>query len=184
MDIVLENICKSYDGKKVLEDVTRTFKGGDINYIQGPSGCGKSTMLSIIAGLASPDSGTVTGIQGRSMAIAFQEPRLLPWMSVLDNVMLALPLSMSHQERLVQARKWLEAVELQDSENAWPSTLSGGMAQRAGLARALALESDIILLDEPFSALDSALKERLFARLSSFWREHGTTVIMVTHDTI
>lgn len=146
--------------------------------IMGPSGSGKTTLLNLVAGIVKPDCGFISGIAGKSMSYAFQNPRLLPWKTVLENVELA---AGSDGGRM-KAVQCLDVVELSEFKDAFPESLSGGMAQRVSLARTLAAEGDIVLLDEPFSAIDQALKQRIMARLKSRFRENGTTVIMVTHS--
>ena len=182
MDIVLKDICKSFDGKRVLKNLSATFRGGEVTCIKGPSGCGKSTLLGIIAGLVNSDSGSVSGTAGRSKAFAFQEPRLLPWKTVIENVEFTLPLEMDPDARRTRALTALEMVEMASEAGSWPSQLSGGMAQRVSLARAIAADAEILLLDEPFSALDGELKQRIIASLKKRWAEKGTTVLMVTHS--
>lgn len=182
MDIKLTGICKSFDGKTVLKDFSAIFRSGAVNCITGPSGCGKSTLLSIVAGVCRPDSGSVEGTSGAKMAFAFQEPRLLPWKTVLENVEFSLPETMDPAERRRIAMQALELVEMAGEARQWPSALSGGMAQRVSLARAIAADADILLLDEPFSALDGELKRRIISRLQEKWAASGTTVLMVTHS--
>ena len=178
MDIILKDICKSFGGRKVLDGVSCRFEEGSVSCIMGPSGCGKTTLLNILAGLVAPDAGCVSGTAGRRMAYAFQEPRLVPWKNVSGNVALAVP----GKDGETQARRFLEIVGLSDSAEELPANLSGGMAQRVSLARALAADAGILLLDEPFSAIDPALKEEIMGRLKVIFRESGMTVIMVTHS--
>ena len=183
MEIRLENISFAYGDKVVLDNLSVSFEGGAINCITGPSGCGKSTLLDILAGISKPSCGTLGGLEGRSLAISFQEPRLLPWKSVLDNVAFGLDDALDAQQRRARAGRWLDFVGLSGSDSLMPAQLSGGMAQRVSLARALAPEADILLLDEPFSAVDEALKTTLMSSLAALWAEKGTTVIMVSHNT-
>lgn len=182
MDIILKDICKSFGGKEVLKNFSATVSGGATTCITGHSGCGKSTLLGIIAGLVRPDSGTVEGTAGRSMAFAFQEPRLLPWKTVLENVEFVLPEQMDGAQRKARALEALETVEMAGDADEWPANLSGGMAQRVSLARAISTRADILLLDEPFSAIDRELKERITARLKAHFSSRHTTVLMVTHS--
>lgn len=155
----------------------------------GPNGCGKSTLLRVVSGLLPPDRGTVlaydstvAGVDPR-VGLVFQEPRLLPWRDVLANVAFPLELSgMPATEREARARAALDLIGLEAFAEAYPDQLSGGMAQRAALARALAPEPDVLLLDEPFSALDAMTRERLDSELLALWGRTGTTIVLVTHS--
>ncbi len=157
--------------------------------IVGPNGCGKSTLLRVISGLLPPERGivrafgsSVTGVDPR-VGLVFQEPRLLPWRTVLDNVALPLEIAgVGRREREARAREVLTLTDLQSFAGALPHQLSGGMAQRAALARALAPRPDVLLLDEPFSALDAMTRERLDAELLDLWGRTGTTIVLVTHS--
>jgi NitT/TauT family transport system ATP-binding protein len=166
---------------------------GSFTVIIGPNGCGKSTLLRLIAGLLLPDTGRV--LIGRGIAampprpgdlrvgLAFQQPRLLPWLTTLENV--ALPLSLrgvSRSQRLIRASAALARVGLGDAAHLQPRELSGGMAQRAGLARALITDPPVLLLDEPFSALDALTREAFDAELQNLWLERPRTLILVTHS--
>lgn len=182
MEIVLEKVSKSFDGKQKLAETSLSFAEGSVTCLTGPSGCGKTTLLNIIAGILTPDCGTVSGIGGRTMAYAFQEPRLLPWKSVSDNIDFVLKEKFSPEERKRRISEWLSAVHLENDAEMLPAQLSGGMAQRASLARALALEADILLLDEPFTGIDEAVKSDIVTILKEFWKTAGTTVILVSHD--
>jgi ABC-type nitrate/sulfonate/bicarbonate transport system ATPase subunit len=157
--------------------------------IVGPNGCGKSTLLRVISGLLPPDGGLVrtfgsivSGVDPR-VGLVFQEPRLLPWRNVSDNV--ALPLELAGADttaRLGRVQEVLELADLSAFASALPHQLSGGLAQRAALARALAPRPDVLLLDEPFSALDAMTRERLDAELLDLWGRTGTTIVLVTHS--
>ena len=155
----------------------------------GANGTGKSTLLRLIAGLLTPDAGRIE-IEGGPLVgpdarigIVFQEPRLLPWRSTIDNVAFPLELAgWSRERRVERARELLELVDLHGVDDARPHELSGGMRQRASIARALALEPAILLLDEPFSALDALTRERFDGSLQAIWRRTGTTILLVTHS--
>jgi ABC-type nitrate/sulfonate/bicarbonate transport system ATPase subunit len=157
--------------------------------IVGPNGCGKSTLLRVTSGLLAPHQGvvlsfgsTVAGVDAR-VGLVFQEPRLLPWRTVLDNVALPLELAgVARAERETRAREALDLTDLAAFAAALPHQLSGGMAQRAALARTLAPRPDVLLLDEPFSALDAMTRERLDAELMELWSRTGTTIVLVTHS--
>jgi NitT/TauT family transport system ATP-binding protein len=185
-DVVsLQGVTKRYDrGVAALGPLDLTVRKGDFVSLLGPSGCGKSTALRIIAGLSAPTSGTVrVAGGGRSIGFVFQEPTLMPWASVRDNV--ALPLKLAHRPRAdigehVEAA--LARVGLAEFAAAYPRQLSGGMRMRASLARALVTDPDILLMDEPFAALDEITRFRLNNDLLALWRDLHKTVIFVTHS--
>jgi NitT/TauT family transport system ATP-binding protein len=172
-----------------LRDVTFEVAARQVVSIVGPNGCGKSTLLRLISGLLAADEGIVA-IDGqpvsgpdRRVGLVFQEPRLLPWRDVVDNV--AFPLELAGVEQSARerrARELIDLVGLGGFEHARPHQLSGGMRQRAAIARALALEPSVLLLDEPFSALDALTRERFNDELLRLWAATGTTVLLVTHS--
>ena len=192
-EVTIQNLSKSYsiNGRhlNVLQGVSNHVEAGEILAIVGASGSGKTTLLRVLAGLEDADRGEVL-IDGRPVrgvgtdrAGIFQEPRLLPWLTVLDNV--AFPLEnrgISKVQARNQARHYVELVGLGDFAEALPSQLSGGMAQRVGIARALAVKPEILLLDEPFGALDAMTKITMQEELARIWREERVTMILVTHD--
>lgn len=182
MAVTVDNISMRYESAEVFSGFSASFRDGAVSCLIGPSGCGKSTLLNILAGLAEPSSGSVSGLSGRSVSYAFQEPRLLPWKSVEGNVDFVLDRSLPAAERSARVARWLDAVRLSDAASLWPSQLSGGMARRASLARTFVTEADILLLDEPFSGIDMAVKRSMMKDLKDLWTASGTTVIMVTHD--
>jgi len=172
-----------------LDGVSLDVEPGEIVALIGPNGSGKSTLLRAIAGLLTPDRGGVT-LDGRpvtepdpAVGLVFQEPRLLPWRSVAANI--AYPLELAgwpRARRDARVSELLELVGLEGAAGARPSQLSGGMRQRVALARALALEPRVLLLDEPFSALDALTRERLNVELLDLWARTATTGIVVTHS--
>jgi ABC-type nitrate/sulfonate/bicarbonate transport system ATPase subunit len=174
---------------RALESVDLHVPGGGIVAIVGPSGSGKSTLLRLIAGLLTPDSGSIS-VGGRSVmgtdpgvGLVFQEPRLLPWRTAVENV--AYPLEIAGEPRatrLTRARELMAMVGLTGFEGAFPAQLSGGMAQRVGVARALALEPRVLLLDEPFGALDALTRDQLDGEVLRLWERLGTTILLVTHS--
>ncbi|QRZ16163.1 ABC transporter ATP-binding protein (plasmid) [Paracoccus methylovorus] len=192
-EVALRNLSKSYSlngqSLQVLRHLDLDIRGGESLAIVGPSGCGKTTLLRLLAGLEAPDGGqvlidgqAVTGV-GTERAVIFQEPRLLPWLTVLDNVSFGLDLrGLSRDEARGRARRYIRLVGLSGFENAWPRQLSGGMAQRVGIARALAIQPEILLLDEPFGALDAMTKLTMQEELTRIWQEEGVTMVLVTHD--
>ncbi|KJC49137.1 ABC transporter ATP-binding protein [Bradyrhizobium sp. LTSP885] len=178
-----------YDEIVALENVDVTIEHGSFVTIVGPSGCGKSTLLRILAGTLERTSGQVL-INGRSvngptreMGVVFQSPVLLPWRSVLANVTVPAEIQGMEKKAAVQrARALLATVGLSGFEDRYPAELSGGMAQRAGICRALVHQPDFLLMDEPFGALDAMTRETMNLELLRIWREQGITVVLVTHS--
>jgi NitT/TauT family transport system ATP-binding protein len=165
-----------------LDRVTFEVTGGEFVCIVGASGCGKSTLLSLVAGLERPTGGSVE-VGGRRMALMFQESALMPWLTVGGNVDLALRLrGLPRPERRRRVAELLEMVHLGGLETKRPHELSGGMRQRVALARSLAQEADILLMDEPFGALDAMTRDVMHDELERIWRETGLTVLFVTHN--
>lgn len=173
-----------------LEDLSLDLPAGSVTALIGPNGCGKSTALRVIAGLLAPERGTV-GLDGGAVphpgdgrvGLVFQQPRLIPWLSTIDNV--ALPLALARvapDERSARAREALGRVGLAAAARVRPRDLSGGMAQRAALARALVSDPPVLLLDEPFSALDALTRETFDSELQVLWMERPLTVLLVTHS--
>jgi ABC-type nitrate/sulfonate/bicarbonate transport system ATPase subunit len=177
---------------EALRGLTLEIPAGGLTVIIGPNGCGKSTLLRVIAGLLQPVAGRVligdrASVKPRAgdgrVGLAFQQPRLLPWLSILDNVALPLTIAgVSVEGARVRAREALERVGLAEAGELRPAQLSGGMAQRAGLARALISDPPILLLDEPFSALDALTREGFDGELQRLWMDRPRTVVLVTHS--
>jgi NitT/TauT family transport system ATP-binding protein len=175
-----------------LEDIKVTVREGEFVSLIGPSGCGKSTLLRLIAGLIAPTSGTIligdeTPAQARArseIGFVFQEPTLLPWRTALDNVTLLTKVAKrgNAAERRRRGLELLELVGLADFADAHPAKLSGGMQRRVGIARALALDPRILLLDEPFGALDELTRQQMNLELLRIWAQQRTTAILVTHN--
>ncbi|MFF2226200.1 ABC transporter ATP-binding protein [Streptomyces globisporus] len=172
----VEGLTRSFDGRAVIDDLDLTLNAGEFTVLLGRSGCGKSTLLRVLAGLDREISGTV--LVPRRRAVAFQAPRLMPWKRVWRNVLLGLP---GKPERAV-AEQALTEVGLAERAGAWPKTLSGGEAQRASLARALVREPDLLLLDEPFGALDALTRIKAQQLVAELWQRRGCAVLLVTHD--
>lgn len=191
--IRVDTVSKQFrqmDGKllQVLDEVSWTTERNDFVAILGPSGCGKSTLLNIIAGLEPPSSGSVTvgePDQATNVCFVFQEPRLLPWRTARQNIEIALqgkgvPRS-AWDDRI---HRYLDLVGLEEFEDEYPRSLSGGMRQRVALARALAVEPDVILMDEPFSSVDEITARTLREDLVDIWQSQGRTIVFVTHNAI
>jgi ABC-type nitrate/sulfonate/bicarbonate transport system ATPase subunit len=192
--IVVNNLSKHFllkdQGRiEVIGGLSFEVEEGEFISILGPSGCGKSTLLSILAGLEAPSSGEIQvsgktlGTNGTRLGFVFQQPRLLNWRTIQDNIRLPLEHgALSGEEQRRVAQRYLELVRLKGFENYFPLQLSGGMQQRAAMARALAIEPDVLLMDEPFSSLDELTARKMRAELIRIWRETGKTIVFVTHD--
>jgi NitT/TauT family transport system ATP-binding protein len=180
----IAGLHKVFDNDVVaIENLSLEIQPGEFVAILGPSGCGKSTLLRIIAGLERPSSGTIEIGSGK-IAYVFQDAHLLPWRNVLRNA--ALPLELKgagRSERTAAAREALEQVGLADAVERYPAQLSGGMKMRVSLARALVTHPDLLLLDEPFAALDEINRQKLDEQLRELWLRHRMTVVFVTHST-
>ena len=192
--IIFQNVHKEFHRKHhaptiALDDVSLTIKKGEFISLLGPSGCGKSTLLNIVAGLDKETSGSILVNNkpikgpGNDRIVVFQESGLFPWMSVLDNVMYGLLLKkVPKKEAKIRAMDWLQKVHLGKFAQAMPHELSGGMKQRVAIARALVTDPEILLMDEPFAALDEQTRMVLHKELEKLWRETGKTIIFVTHN--
>lgn len=190
--LTVKNLTKSFDGKIVLNDISFDLMEGEFLSILGPSGCGKTTLLRILIGLDQADSGeilkdgkNIAGLSSyeRGMGIVFQNYALFPNMTVLQNVQYALTLRPETKKDAKQiALRTLEQVGLMDQINKRPSQLSGGQQQRVAIARTLATNPDIILLDEPISALDVANREIMKAELKTLQKKFNATMLFITHD--
>jgi sulfonate transport system ATP-binding protein len=177
----LRHVDKWYGNHQVLSDVSVRIGHGEIVALVGRSGSGKSTVLRVLAGLS--DDHTGERVVAGAPALAFQEPRLFPWRRVHTNVVYGLNRNrLPRAEAHARADRALADVGLADRADAWPLTLSGGQAQRVSLARALVAQPDLMLLDEPFGALDALTRLSMRALLLDLWREHGFGVLLVTHD--
>ncbi len=182
----LEGVEKRFDGGTVaLADITITINAGDLMVLLGPSGCGKSTLLRLVAGLDQPTHGKIdwpgTPPAPGELGYVFQESTLMPWATAAQNVALPLRLRRDHNA-LAEARKMLDRVGLSDFADARPKTLSGGMRMRVSIARALVSRPKLLLMDEPFAALDEFTRHKLQDDLLNLTRELGCTTIFVTHS--
>jgi NitT/TauT family transport system ATP-binding protein len=192
--IHIRNVTKIYEGKGrpviALQDVNFSVNKGEFFTIIGPSGCGKSTLLNIISGLDKPTTGKViidgmevNGPRPDRVAVVFQDPALYNWRTVLDNVAFGLEIrGVNKKERREKALKYIRLVGLSGFEDKYPTQLSGGMKQRTAIARALCLETEILLMDEPFGALDEQTRLLLGLELTRIWQETKKTIIFVTHS--
>ena len=192
--LVLEHVSKWFQTSSLtvhaLDDVTLHIAEGEFVCLVGPSGCGKSTLLNIIAGLERPDRGlvqadgeTIVG-PGPHRLVMFQEAALFPWLTVLGNVLFGLKLSngLNAAERREKAEYFLELVGLKRFMHSNVHELSGGMKQRVALARALAPNPSVLLMDEPFGALDALTREQLYGDIQRIWSQHRKTIVFVTHN--
>ncbi|MEU3525894.1 ABC transporter ATP-binding protein [Streptomyces sp. NPDC038707] len=185
----LDAVTVDYDGRRAVTTTDLEFTAGSFTSLLGPTGCGKSTLLGTIAGFVTPSSGRVlmdgtpvTG-PGPDRGVVFQHYALLPWFTARGNVEFALKrFGLSRAARRVRALESLDAVGLADAAEKYPAQLSGGMRQRVALARALAAEPRVLLMDEPFGALDALTRTRMQRLLARLWQRTGTTVVFVTHD--
>lgn len=183
MTVVMEDVGKSFGGPTpVLEDVSVRIEPGEFVCLLGASGCGKSTLLNIIARLEAPTAGVVkTPREGA--AFMFQDAALFPWLTTRGNIELALRFAgVAAGERRERAGELLRLVHLDDAADLRPHQLSGGMRQRVALARALAQDRPLLLMDEPFAALDAITRDLLHGELERVWRQTGRTVVFVTHN--
>ena len=183
--LTLRNISKTFaSGTQALAGLDLDVTEGEFLTLVGPSGCGKSTALRLIAGLLAPNSGTVTFASGKpETAFVFQEATLMPWANALTNARLALDLEgVARSEAEGRAAEALVRVGLKGFEHAFPRELSGGMKMRVSIARAIAAKPKLLLMDEPFAALDELARQALNDDLLALWREDGMTIVFVTHS--
>lgn len=195
--VEVDNVNKSFyrrDNKqfkllKIMEDLSFTVNDKEFAVIVGPSGCGKTTLLRLIDGLIQPDTGQIY-IDGKTppkpgpdIGVVFQSFRLLPWKNVIENIGFPLAIQgLNKERRNERALQYAKLVGLAGFENSYPHELSGGMQQRVGLARALAMDPEILLMDEPFASLDAQIREIMQLELLKIWSQKKTTVIFVTHS--
>ena len=196
--VEFENVSMRYgeDGPMAIENVSLSVRKNEFVAVVGPSGCGKSTLMKLVTGLAPPSEGYVY-LAGRQVTapqdgvgMAFQAPNLLPWRTTLENVLLPMEIARGYRHRFraekakfqKQARTLLERVGLAGCEKKYPWELSGGMQQRASICRALIHRPSLLMLDEPFAALDAFTREELWCMVRDLWQEEPFTVVLVTHD--
>ena len=190
----VKNVSKAYPNRKgdearvVLRDINLTIEENEFICIVGPSGGGKTTLLNLMAGFEKPNAGhlyyrgeEITGTS-RSRGVVFQEFSLLPWMNVLKNVMFSVDDNLKTSEQKAIAEKYIDMVGLSEFKDQRPSNLSGGMKQRVAIARTLAMEPDVMLMDEPFSALDEQTRKKLDHDILDLWKNDKRTVVFITHN--
>lgn len=181
--VILKNLTKTYLGSKTpaVSDFNLEVETGEFMCLIGPSGCGKSTILKMIANIENPTSGTIQ--KAGNVSMVFQSGALLPWLTVEDNVAFPIYAKGKNKEKAEDLTdKYIQMVNLGQFKLRYPRELSGGQKQRVGIARALAVEPEVLLLDEPFSALDPVTTDELHETLLKIWKETGKTVIMVSHS--
>lgn len=186
--LILENLCKTYaNGTQALQDVSLNLAAGEIVALVGGSGCGKTTLLRLVAGLEPPSLGQAS-VDGETISaphpavgIIFQEPRLLPWLTVAQNIGFGLD-HLQRDERDARVDEALLKVGLAGYGPRWPRELSGGQAQRVAIVRALVARPKVLLMDEPFSALDALTRASLQDHMLALWEAHRPTLLLVTHD--
>lgn len=183
MSIIIKNLSKKYGGETIFEDFNLVFEKNKITGILGPSGAGKTTLLNLCSGLEQPDCGTIEGINFQSISYIFQEPRLLPWRTVRENLRFVFKEKAIKKPGVHDADidAMLELVGLATVGDYYPQELSGGMRQRVSIARAFLYPSELLLMDEPFSSLDCSLKNRLIDDFLKIWEQDKRTVIFVSH---
>jgi len=188
--VTVSNVTKEFGDVIALSDISLTLGDNEFVSVVGASGCGKSTLLSVIAGLEEPTAGTtelsghtVYG-PGRDRGVVFQNATLLPWLSSIDNVLFALrgDTSLNKKGRLDRAKEVLDQVGLSGFEDSFPAQLSGGMQQRVALARSLSYGPEVLLMDEPFGALDALTRRTMQELLTEVWEKNRMTVMLITHD--
>lgn len=188
--VAVDRVRKVYaSGVEAIREVSFGVGPGEFVSVLGPSGCGKSTLLMMIAGLLSPSAGEIrvdgAAVQGprREIGVVFQAPVLLPWRTVLDNVLLPIEmLRLPRGQYVERARELLAMVKIDDFAGKLPRELSGGMRQRASICRALIHDPELLLMDEPFSALDALTRDQMGLELLRIWERHKKTVVFVTHS--
>ncbi len=187
--IAISNLGKSFNGLKALENLSLEVKEGEFITLVGPTGCGKTTFLNLIAGLEKPSEGSIK-IDGKivekpgfNRGMIFQEGALLPWRTVAENVALGLEIKGQDGDAISKTvQRHIEMVGLKGFEDSYPYELSGGMMQRTALARVLAFDPEILLMDEPFASVDALTREKLQSELLRIWEETKKTILFVTHS--
>ncbi len=178
----IKDIRKSFDNLEVMKEISLYLQEGEIVALFGPSGCGKTTLFRLIAGLEEPDSGQINLAPQTRLAYSFQEPRLLPWKTVDDNIFFVQQNFLSDTEAEDIRAELLDYTQLTSFKNSYPAQLSGGMKQRLELLRALSIKPDLLLMDEPFKSLDYRLKIKLREMLLDIWLRDRFGMLLISHD--
>jgi len=180
--ISLNNVSKKFDNLQILKNFNISFEDNKITCIFGPSGVGKTTIANIAAKIIPFEEGSVTGTENAAYSYVFQEPRLMPWYSIYENIDFVLKDVYENNERKKIVNNFIDMVDLTEFKDLKPNELSGGMAQRVSLARAFAYPSNILIMDEPFKGLDEKLKQEMICLFQRLWKENKRTVLFITHD--
>jgi len=181
-NLIVSHLYKSYGELVIFRDFSISFPEAQVTSILGPSGCGKTTLLNILAGSLLPERGEAMDFLKRKISVIFQDPCLLPWKTILENIEFVLLDQLSAAKSRSLALEYIEMMGLTEFRDFYPGQLSGGMKQRVAMARAFAFPSEIILMDEPFRALDVKLKENLILEFLKLWERDKRSVVFVTHD--
>ncbi|KAB3536054.1 ABC transporter ATP-binding protein [Alkaliphilus pronyensis] len=182
MELKIKSLHKSYGKQKVISGLNMDFSSEGIHCLFGPSGCGKTTLVNILAGVIPYDSGDIQGFNNKSFSYIFQEERLLPWATVEKNIKFVLE-SYNHKGDIDSiVDNYLSLVDLEEFKNYYPKELSGGMKQRVSIARALAYDGDILIMDEPFKGLHLNMKKTLMDYIIDYWHRKKGLFILITHD--
>lgn len=182
MSLKVENINLSFGKQEIFRDFNISFAENQINCILGPSGCGKTSLLNILSGLTRADQMNRNDFRDKRISYVFQDPRLLPWLTVSENIAFVLKDILKPTEIKSLVKEYLEMVRLEEFSDYYPGQLSGGMKQRVSLARAFSYPSDVILMDEPFKGLDIKLKKDLTSAFQALWNHRKVSVVWVSHD--
>lgn len=184
MQLELNNITKSFGTTHLFRSFSLSFKSGNITCLTGPSGCGKTTLLNIIAGTVKPDSGSIAPDTDGAISFLFQESRLLPWLTAIENAIYLIDDSVPAGGKKEQGMELFHRAGLEGYENHYPGQLSGGMKRRVALVRTLLHPGPVVLMDEPFVSLDEKLRFEIAEMISNYLHVHSKTAVCVTHDLI
>ena len=180
--IKINRLKKNYENKKIFNNFTMNIEPCEITCILGPSGVGKTTLFNVISGLTDYEEGEITGIDKKNISYLFQEPRLMPWLTVYENIDIILKNIFGEKKRKEVINSYLDLVDLKEYADNKPDELSGGMKQRLAIARTFAYPSTLLLMDEPFQGLDIKIKNNLINAFLKLWERDSRTVLFITHD--